>query len=116
MSEGVEWVLINLDETMAKRQGLPPQIPVPKDQFESLADKGLPTALVRAWCSDFLNNSDVGKNSAWRKKNQKMVVAMESFLDTGPLWDKAQKAFAENDFEKAISALKRITVQSEDDH
>jgi tetratricopeptide (TPR) repeat protein len=116
MSEGVEWVLINLDEKMAKRQGLPPQIPVPKDEFESLADKGLPTQKARAWCSDFLNNSEVGKNSAWRKKNQKMVVAMESFLDTGPMWDKAQKAFAENDFEKAISTLKRIVVQAEDDH
>ena len=116
MSEGVEWVLINLDEKMAKRQGLPPQIPVPKDEFEGLADKGLPTAKARTWCSDFLNNSEIGKNSAWRKKNQKFVVAMESFLDTGPLWDKAQKAFAENDFEKAISTLKRITVQSEDDH
>ncbi len=116
MSEGVEWVLINLDEKMAKRQGLPPQIPVPKDEFEGLADKGLPTAKARKWCSDFLNNSEIGKNSAWRKKNQKFVVAMESFLDTGPLWDKAQKAFAENDFEKAISTLKRITVQSEDDH
>lgn len=116
MSEDVEWVLINLDETMAKRQGLPPQIPVPKGEFESLADKGLPSAKARAWCSDFLNNSEVGKNSAWRKKNQKMVVAMESFLDTGPMWDKAQKAFAANDFEKAISTLKRIAVQNADDH
>lgn len=116
MSDDVEWVLINLDEKMAKRQGLPPQIPVPKDEFEGLADKGLPSAKARKWCSDFLNNSEIGKNSAWRKKNQKFVVAMEAFLDTGPLWDKAQKAFAENDFEKAISTLKRISVQSDDDH
>jgi len=116
MSDEVEWVLINLDEKMAKRQGMPAQIPVPKDKFESLADKGLMAKEVRGWCSDFLNNSEIGKNSAWRKKNQKMVVAMESFLDTGPMWDKAQKAFAENDFEKAISTLKKIVVQADGDH
>ncbi len=116
MSEGVEWLLINLDEKMAKRQGLPPQVPVPKDQFEGLADKGLKASDARTWCSDFLNNSEVGKNSAWRKKNQKFVVAMEAFLDTAPLWDKAQKAFAENDYEKAISTLKKISVQAEGDH
>jgi tetratricopeptide (TPR) repeat protein len=116
MSEGQEWVFINFDDLVAKQKGLPPQVPVPKDQFEKLAETGLPTKLARQWCSDFLNNSEIGKNGAWRKKNRNEVVAMESFIDTGPLWDKAQKAFAENDFEKAISTLKRITVTFENDH
>jgi tetratricopeptide (TPR) repeat protein len=114
--EGEEWLLINLDEKIAKRQGMPPQLPVPKSEFEGLADKGLQTAQARRWCSDFLNNSEVGKSGAWRKKNQAMVVAMEAFIDTGPLWDKAQKAFGENDFEKAISTLKRIVIQNDADH
>ena len=116
MSEGDEWLLINFDDIVAKRQGLPPQIPVPKAKFEGLADKGLPAKEARAWCSDFLNNSEIGKNGAWRKKNREVVVAMEQFIDCGPLWDKAQKAFAENDMEKAISTLKKITVQAEGDH
>jgi tetratricopeptide (TPR) repeat protein len=116
MSEGEEWVIINFDELVAKQKGLPMQVPVPKAQFEKLAESGLPTKQARQWCSDFLNNSEVGKNSAWRKKNRNDVVAMESFIDAGPLWDKAQKAFAENDFEKAISTLKRITVTFEGDH
>ncbi|HTJ81597.1 MAG TPA: tetratricopeptide repeat protein, partial [Polyangiaceae bacterium] len=124
MSEEAEWLLINLDEIVAKRQGLPVAIPVPKDEFQKLQvaiaaggekDEGFSAKKVRAWCSDFLNNSEVGKNSAWRKKNRTMVVAMEAFVDTGPLWDKAQKAFQENDFEKAIQALKRITIQNEAD-
>ncbi|NUP10318.1 MAG: tetratricopeptide repeat protein [Polyangiaceae bacterium] len=114
--EGDEWLLINFDELVAKRQGLPPQIPVPKGKFEGLAEKGLPAKEARTWCSDFLNNSEIGKNSAWRKKNRDLVVAMEAFVDTGPLWDKAQKAFAENNFEQAISTLKRITVQHDGDH
>lgn len=116
MSEGEEWVLINFDDKVAKQQGLPPQVPVPKAHFESLAEKGLPAKQARGWCSDFLNNSEVGKNAAWRKKNRETVVAMEAFIDTGPLWDKAQKAFAEHDYEKAISTLKRITVTFEGDH
>jgi tetratricopeptide (TPR) repeat protein len=116
MSEGTEWLLINLDEKMAKRQGMPPQIPVPKEEFEGLADKGLPAASARKWVSDFLNNSEVGKNSAWRKKNQKLVVAMEAFLDKGPLLEKAGKAFAANDFDTATKTLKRITVLDDDDH
>jgi tetratricopeptide (TPR) repeat protein len=125
MSEEADWLLINLDELVAKRQGLPSSIPVPKDEFKKLQvaiaaggekDEGFSAKKVRAWCSDFLNNSEVGKNAAWRKKNRPMVVGMEAFVDTGPLWDKAQKAFAENDFEKAIQALKRVTVQNEDDH
>ncbi len=114
--DGDEWLLINLDDIVAKRQGLPPQIPVPKDKFEGLADNGLPAKEARKWCSDFLNNSPIGKDSGWRKKHRDLVVAMEAFCDTGPLWDKAQKAFAENNFEQAISTLKRITVQNEGDH
>ena len=60
---------------LAKRQGLPPQVPVPKSKFEGLAEKGLPAKEARGWISDFLNNSEIGKNSAWRKKNRDLVAA-----------------------------------------
>ena len=36
MSEEADWLLINLDELVAKRQGLPSSIPVPKDEFQKL--------------------------------------------------------------------------------
>ncbi|MFO0616450.1 MAG: tetratricopeptide repeat protein [Polyangiaceae bacterium] len=111
-----EWVMIGLDEKVARRQGLPWQMPVPKEHFEALADKGLPADKARAWASDFLNNTEVGKNAAWRKKNNKLFISLQNFIDKGPLWQKAQKAFAENDFEKAISNLKKITVLDDDDH
>src|SRR6188472_2073316 len=104
-----EWVMIGLDEKMAKRQGLPWQIPVPKEEFEGLADKGLAADKARKWVSDFINNSEVGKDGAWRKKNNKLFMALQAFCDKGPLLIKAQNAFAANDFEKAISALKKIT-------
>jgi tetratricopeptide (TPR) repeat protein len=116
MSDEIEWMMIGLDDKVAKRQGLPPQMPVPKAEFEGLADKGLDGDKARKWVSDFINNSEVGKSSAWRKKNQALFIALQNFVDKGPLWDKAQKAFAQNDFEKAISTLKRITVMDDTDH
>ena len=47
------WLLIGLDEKMARRQGLPARIPVPKGEFEGLADKGLNVDRARGWVKDF---------------------------------------------------------------
>lgn len=116
MSDEGEWVLINLDEKMSRRQGLPAGMPVPRKEFEGLAEKGLNIDLARKWIKDFLTNSPAGKSGEWRKKNSKMVGALEAFLDKAPLWDRAQKAFAENDYEKAMSTLKRISSMDPEDH
>jgi tetratricopeptide (TPR) repeat protein len=113
---GGDWVLINLDQKMARRQGLPAQIPVPKAEFEGMADKGLSIDLTRKWIKDFLVNSEPGKSGEWRKKNSKIVGALEAFTDKAPLWDRSQKAFAESDMEKAISTLKRIVQMDGEDH
>ena len=116
MSDEGEWVLIGLDEKMSRRQGIPARLPVPKAEFEGLAEKGLSIDIARRWIKDFLTNSEPGKSGVWRKQNSQMVAALEAFLDKAPLWDKAQKAFAENDYDKAISALKRITTMDAEDH
>jgi tetratricopeptide (TPR) repeat protein len=116
MSDESEWVLIGLDEKIARRQGLPPRLPIPKGEFEGLAENGLVVDKVRAWIKDFLDNSEPGKSGVWRKQNATVVSSLEAFLDKASLWDRAQKAFSENDYEKAISALKRITMMDADDH
>ncbi len=116
MSNEGDWMLLGLDEKMARRQGIPARLPVPRKEFEGLADKGLSIELARKWIKDFLTNSPAGKDGNWRKKNSQMVAALEAFLDKMPLWDRAQKAFAENDYEKAISALKRISQMDAEDH
>ena len=56
-NEEGDWVLIGLDEKMARRQGMPARLPVPKGEFENLADKGLSIDLCRKWIKDFLLNS-----------------------------------------------------------
>ncbi|MDI3282988.1 tetratricopeptide repeat protein [Polyangium sp. 15x6] len=116
MSKDEEWVMIALDPKMSRRQGMPPQLPIPKSEFEGLADKGLSIENARKWIKSFLNDSPAGKDGNWRKKNSQLVSALEVFLDKAPLLDRAQKGFAENDFEKALSALKRIASMDPDDH
>jgi tetratricopeptide (TPR) repeat protein len=113
-SEGVEW--IQLDENVARRHGLPALIPGPIGQRARVAEEGLRLDLCRAWISDFLVSSEAGKSGVWRKKNAALVTALDAFVDKGPLWDKAQKAFAEGDHERAITALKRIASMDPDDH
>ena len=44
------WLLIGLDEKMARRQGIPQQMPIPKAEFEGLADKGLNIDKARKCC------------------------------------------------------------------
>jgi tetratricopeptide (TPR) repeat protein len=107
------WLLIGLDEKMARRQGLPAQIPVPKAEFEGMADKGLSIDKTRGWVKDFLAGNQDG---TWRRRNSSLVTALECFVDNAPLWDKASKAFSANDFPAAITALKRITIMNADDH
>src|SRR5262249_4112706 len=114
--EGGGWLLIGMDEKMARRQGMPQQLPVPKDEFEGLADKGLSIEKARKWVKDFLTTSPARQNGTWRRRNSGLVTALEAFIDNAPLWEKAQKGFNENDFAAAISALKKITIMNADDH
>ena len=86
MSDEGDWMLMALDEKMARRQGIPAKIAVPKSEFEGLADKGLSIDLARKWAKDFLTNSEPGKSGPWRKKNSAIVGALEAFLDKMPVW------------------------------
>ncbi len=108
--------MIGLDQNLARKQGMPFRVPVPKEEFEGLADKGLAPDTLRGWIQKFLSESEMGKDGNWRRRNSEMVSQLEGFVDKKPLWEKAQKMFAENDHENAIKTLKRITVMCPDDH
>lgn len=111
-----EWVLIKLDERLARRQGMPLRVPIPKDKFEGLADDGLTAEKLKGWIKDFLENAPVAKDGTWRRRESATVSQLEAFIDKGPLWDKAQKLFAEREFDKALKTLKRITIMAPEDH
>lgn len=114
-AEQVEFVMIGLDPKMARRQGMPAQVPIPKADFEGLADKGLNMDQARAWAKTFMA-SEIGQNANWRKKNNQLAAQLDAFVDKGPVWERAQKAFQERDFEKAVQQLKRIKTLDPDDH
>lgn len=109
-------MLLPLDEKMARRQGIPLKVPVPKDEFEGLADAGLSGEKLEAWIKDFLANAPVAKDGNWRRRNSEVVSQLEGYLDKQPLWQKAQDLFAKNEFATAIKTLKRITIMMPDDH
>ncbi|MEM1030117.1 MAG: tetratricopeptide repeat protein [Myxococcota bacterium] len=114
--EGREWMLLPLDETMARRQGVPLRVPVPKDEFEGLADVGLSGDKLTGWIRAFLDTAPVAKDGNWRRRNSEVIGQLEGFVDKQPLLEKAQRLFSENDYAGALKTLKRVTVMMPDDH
>ncbi len=106
-----EWAYVKLEENVAKRNGMPMQIPVPKEEFEGLADKGLDGARVRKWIGEFMKEV----SGSWRQQNNELASRYDAFLAKGMHWDKAQKAFQKGDSEGAIKALKMIARVDKDD-
>lgn len=114
MSEDSAWVLISLDEKLAKRQGVPPRVPVPKAEFEGLAEKGLGIESMRKWSGQFIGSAP--KDTAWRTENAQLMASLEAFISKQELWAKAQSAFAANDYKKAMSTLRMISSVDPNDH
>lgn len=112
MSE--DWVLIALDEKLARRQGVPPKVPVPKADFEGLADKGMGIDAMRRWAGQFISSAP--KDAGWRAENAALLASLEAFIGKTELWARAQQAFAANDYKRAISTLRMITSVDPNDH
>ncbi len=112
MSDAVEWMLVGLDEKMARRQGVPPRIPVPKGEFETITEKGLHPDQLKVWITAFLAVAP----PSWRTENVEMAKGFDRFLAKLDVWGKAQKAFAKQDFKTAISSLKLVCNLDPDDH
>ena len=109
-----DWVLISLEEKLAKRQGVPPRVPVPKAEFEGLANKGMGIESMRRWAGQFLSSAP--KDTAWRTENAALLTGLEAFISKQELWAKAQQAFAANDFKRALSTLRMIASVDPNDH
>jgi tetratricopeptide (TPR) repeat protein len=114
MSDAGEWMLISLEEKLARRQGVPPRVPVPRAEFEALADKGMGIDAMRRWSGQFIASAP--KDPGWRTENASLLTSLEAFIGKSELWAKAQQAFAANDFKKAISTLRMISSVDPNDH
>jgi tetratricopeptide (TPR) repeat protein len=117
MSEDAgDWMLISLDEKLAKKQGVPARVPVPKGEFESLADKGMTVDQMRGWVHKFITTSPAMHNAGWRTQNAALARSFEVFVAKKDGWAKAQDAFSKNDFKTAIGALRMISNIDPNDH
>jgi tetratricopeptide (TPR) repeat protein len=111
-----DWMLIALDEKLAKKQGVPARVPVPKGEFESLADKGMSIDQIRAWVTRFIQTSPAMHNAAWRTQNAALARSFEAFIAKKDMWAKAQDAFGRSDFKTAIGSLRLISNIDANDH
>lgn len=114
MSDAGEWVVIGLDEKLARRQGVPARVPVPKTEFEALAEKGMSVEAMRRWAGLFVGSAP--KDPGWRVENAALLTGLEAFIGKTELWEKAQQAFAKNDYKKAMSTLRMICSVDPNDH
>ncbi len=113
MSEGEGWLLVGLEEKVARRQGVPAKIPVPsKAEFEAMAEKGLQPDQLKKWVTSFLQVAP----ASWRTENPDLAKSYDRYLSKVDLWTKAHNAFAKEDFKTAISTLKLIINLDPDDH
>lgn len=108
--------MLGLEPNMARRQGMPLKVPIPAEEFETLADSGLTVDKLEGWIKGFLEESPLAKDGNWRRRNSEIISGLEGFVDKQPYWKKAQEAFAKNDYAAAQKALKRITILAPDDH
>lgn len=107
-----EWALINIDEKMARRHGIPAKLPIPKGEIEGLADTGLPPEKVKKWMQTFLQTM----GPTLRQSEPALAARYEAFLGKADHWKKAEEAFAKGDVPKAISALKLVVAVDKEDH
>ena len=106
------WVLMTLDEKVAKKSGVPARLPVPGGEVDGLAKRGMDAGAVRRWVEAFLAQA----SPVWRKDNPELAASFEAYLAKGELWQRAQAAFAQRDFKRAAQALKLVTNVAPDDH
>lgn len=107
-----EWMLLGLEDKVARRYGLPPRIPVPKEEYAGLAESGLPPEQVRKWITEFVAKH----SSGLRTQEPELAARLDAYLGKGAHWKRAQDAFAKGDYAKAISALKLVVAVDANDH
>jgi Flp pilus assembly protein TadD len=112
MDDAGEWLLMTLDERVARRQGVPSRVPVPKGEFDGIAEAGLQMAQLKKWIGTFLRAAP----GSWRTENAALATSYDRFLGKVDLWTRAQDAFAKEDFATAVSTLKLICNVDPDDH
>lgn len=112
MAETGEWVVLNLDEKMARRHGMPAQMPMPKAKFEELGMQGLTHETAQQYVKQFLAMA----GAQLRKQQPESAKRYEAYMAKMPFWTDAQKAFEKGDFNTAAKHLALVCSVDKEDY
>lgn len=107
-----EWVVIQLDEKVARMHGIPTRVPAPKAEFEGLADAGFELPKLKKWISAFLGAAP----PAWRAQNVELAKTYDRFVAKADFWQRGLAALGKQDVAGAIAAFKMVSNVDPDDH
>ena len=107
-----EWVVIQLDEKVARMHGLPLRVPAPKTEFEGLADAGFELPKLKKWITAFLGVA----SPAWRAENVDLAKSYDRFIAKADFWQRGITALQKKDVPGAIAAFKMVSNVDPDDH
>jgi tetratricopeptide (TPR) repeat protein len=102
---GGEWVLLALDEKVARRSGSPPKLPLPEAEAEKVAKQGLSADSIRKYIAQFLQQAP----SSFRVENPELAARFDAYAGKGVFLERAEKALSTGDTKGAISALQMVT-------
>jgi tetratricopeptide (TPR) repeat protein len=107
-----EWVVIQLDEKVARMHGLPARVPAPKSEYEGLAESGFELPKLKKWITAFLSAAP----PAWRAQNADLAKSYDRFVAKADFWQRGVAALQKKDVAGAIAAFKMVSSVDPDDH
>jgi tetratricopeptide (TPR) repeat protein len=107
-----EWALLDLEERVARRHGMPRRVPLPMKEAEKVSKEGLSASRVRAHIQTFLSST----SAEWRTQNAPLAKSYDAFLAKGPFVDRAEQAARKNDTAGVVGALQMVSRLDPDDH
>ena len=72
-----EWALLDLEERVARRHGMPRRVPLPVKEAEKVTKEGLSASRVRVHIQTFLSAT----SAEWRTQNAALAKSYDAFLN-----------------------------------
>jgi tetratricopeptide (TPR) repeat protein len=107
-----EWALLDLEERVARRHGMPRRLPLPVKEAEKVSKEGLSATRVRANIQTFLQHA----SSAWRLENAALAKSFDGFIGKGAFVERAEQASRRNDVAGVVGALQMVCRLDPEDH
>jgi tetratricopeptide (TPR) repeat protein len=112
MDDDRSWVFLKLDESAARRSGMPVEIPLMKKDMAAVAEQGLTAETVRKAITAFQRQAP----SSWRSANAKLAARYDVYVGKATFADRAAAAMKKGDVDATIKELGSVTRLDKEDH